>query len=742
MVHLPHLIQDLALILGAAALTTLLFKRLRQPLVLGYLLAGLLVGPNFPLFPTITDGATIRIWAEIGVIILLFNLGLEFSFKKLAQVGGAAGLTGIVEISAMLATGFLVGRGLGWTTLDSVFLGGIVAISSTTIIFRAFDELGVKTQQFTSLVFGILVVEDLVAILLMVILSTVAVSQTVFETEMVVAVLKLVFFLTIWFLGGIFLVPSLLRSASRLMNDETLLIVALGLCLGMVILVTQVGFSPALGAFMMGSILAETLFVERIEHLLKPIRDLFGAIFFVSVGMLIEPAMLVEYAGPILLLVSVVIVGKALFAGVGALLAGQSLRNALQTGMSLTQIGEFSFIIATLGQTLKVTSDFLYPIAVAVSALTTFTTPYLIRAANPLYDWLTGRLSRRTQWLLNRYSAKTQTISGVSDWRLLVRSFFQNLLVNGVVLICIIVLASRVLLPALEDSYPGQWWPRFLTGTLALIVMLPFLWALAFRPVNAPVSARLSEQRNLFRTPLWIMTVSRVLLAVALLLAYVFLFSPLTSRILVLGVLGLVGWMAGRRIPLIYELMERQFLLNLNARQRQQEARPGRNLRPWDAHLSYVEVSPESTVVGKNLAELALREEYGINIVCIERGAITRLVPNRFDQLLPGDKLAVIGTDAQLERLRPLVETPETALPGSVEDSSLQQIQVGESSSLVGQSIRSSSIREHTQGLVVGIERRGERILNPESTFVFLPGDILWLAGNTRLIRAFTKGRT
>ncbi|WP_266363480.1 cation:proton antiporter [Tellurirhabdus rosea] len=739
MTHLPPLIRDLALILGAAALTTLLFKWLRQPVVLGYILAGLLVGPNLPLFPTITDQETIRVWADIGVIVLLFNLGLEFSLKKLAKVGGVASLTGLVEISGMLLLGYLSGQLLGWSLLDSLFLGGIVAISSTTIIFRAFDELGIKTQQFASLVFGLLVVEDLVAILLLVLLSTVAVSHQFFSVEMATAVVKLVFFLVIWFVGGIFLVPSLLGAVRRFMNDETLLVVSLALCLGMVLLVTGAGFSPALGAFMMGSILAETLYVERIEKLLHPIRDLFGAVFFVSVGMLINPTMLVQYAGPIALLTFVVIVGKAFFVTLGALLAGQPLKNSLQTGLSMTQIGEFSFIIATLGLTLKVTAPFLYPIAVAVSALTSFTTPYLIRAALPLYSWLYAQLGKRTQFLLNRYSADAQSLSTTSAWRQFFRSLIQTMLINGVFSVGILMLTWRGLLPFLLRTYGDEGWVRPAVGLLALVALMPFLWALVIKPVKPVPLVPANFHPNAYRGPLRVLSISRVMVGLMLLAVYANLFFSLTALLEILAVLLLLYWGIGKRLPIFYGWVEQRFLLNLHARERNLQARPGGSLRPWDAHLAYVEVAPESPVAGKTLAELALRERHGINIVSIERGRLTKLVPTRQDQLLPGDRLAVIGTDEQLVEFRSSLEVREPLGEHPDPEVSLKRFRVEESFELIGQSIRQSGLRERTQGLVVGIERQGKRYLNPESDWVFQAGDLVWLAGNTRLIRQYIE---
>ena len=395
MSHLPTLIQDLALILVIAGITTLLFKKLKQPLALGYILAGLLVGPNFSLLPTISDMDGVKVWADIGVIFLLFSLGLEFSFKKLAKVGGTAGITGLFEIICMMLLGYISGWLLGWPVMDRIFLGGIIAISSTTIIIRAFDELGVKTKKFASLVYGILVVEDLIAVLLMVLLSTLAVSRESAGAEMLQSVLKLILFLFLWFMTGIFLLPRFLKWTAKLINDETLLIISLGLCFLMVVLATYAGFSAPLGAFITGSALAGTNQAEKIQVLLQPLKSLFGAIFFVSVGLLIDPALLMQYIVPVIILSLVVILGKTVNVTAGALIARQPLQDALPAGMSMAQIGEFSFIIATLGLSLNVTGEYLYPIAVGVSVITTFSTPYMIRLSTPLYNRIANKIENR-----------------------------------------------------------------------------------------------------------------------------------------------------------------------------------------------------------------------------------------------------------------------------------------------------------------------------------------------------------
>ena len=736
MSHLPHLIRDLALILGSAGVTTLLFKRLRQPMVLGYVLCGLLVGPNLAIFPTVTDIEGIKIWAEIGVIFLLFSLGLEFSFKKLASVGASAGITGMFEISCMMAIGYTTGQLMGWPWMDSLFLGGIIAISSTTIIFRAFEELGLKTRQFTSLVMGVLIVEDLVAVLLMVLLSTLAVSKEAAGAEMLLALLKLIFFLSLWFIMGIFLLPTLLRKASRLMSSETLLVVAVGLCLGMVVLADKVGFSAALGAFVMGSILSETVYGEKIEHLVLPVKNLFGAIFFVSVGMLINPQVLWQYIGPVMLLTAIVIAGKLIFVSGGALIAGKPLQQAVQAGSSMTQIGEFSFIIATLGVSLKVTSSYLYPIAVGVSVITTFTTPFMIRLAAPLHNFLKQKLPARWIQSLDRYSAGSQILRGESDWKILFGAYSKLILVNAVIIVALILLSRYYLKPYMQGLLASQTWASILAVLLSLGAMLPFIWALTAKKIqrNAYKSLWLDSKYN--HGPLVTIEVFRNLLAVVLIGVLIGQFFPLwltlTGSLLVMGVVLIIF---NQRLQHFYQRIESRFLHNLNAKQA--ETPRQKLLTPWDAHLSRIRISPSSAFIGRTLQELALRERYGINIAFIERGNRLIYTPARTEKLFPFDEIGVIGTDLQLQKFTALVESENDETEPvdlMAEQISLERIVVDAHNGLKGKSINESRIREQTQGLVVGIERNGERILNPASDTVFEWEDVVWVVGNRERI--------
>lgn len=737
MTHLPPLISDLCLILGVAAIVTLIFKKLRQPLVLGYVVAGLLVGPHTPLLPSVVDAANIQTWSEIGVIFLLFALGLEFSFRKLAKVGGTASVTAVVEAVGMLLLGYFTGRLMGWNTMDSLFLGGILSVSSTTIIIRAFEELGLKTQGFAVLVFGVLVVEDLVAILLMVLLSTVAVSQQFSGTELLFALGKLGFFLVIWFVGGILLIPTFLNKVRKLMNDEMLLVVAIALCLGMVYLAAQAGFSSALGAFIMGSLLAETVMAEKIEHQIKPVKDLFAAVFFVSVGMLIDPKALLEHWVPVLVISAVTIVGKLVTTSAGALLAGQPMKRSIQAGMSLAQIGEFSFIIATLGLSLGVTSSFLYPIAVAVSAVTTFTTPYMISLSGPFAERLIKLVPHRVMQALDRYSQQTERATVVSEWRVLLRAYMVNLILWGTCSLAVILLGSRVLERWFGDGI-GWFDGRLLAGFATLVLLLPFIWAMSFRRIRADAYRHLWLNKRTLRGPLVALEVGRIAAAILVLTVLVArFFQTNVALFAALVFIGISAYIFRRRLQRFYQRVEQRFLLNLTQRETSRE-RP--SLTPWDMHLAEVKLPAGSVAMGRSLQELALRERYGVNIALIERGDRTIPVPARDERLLPGDNLVLIGTDEQLVKVNNELATtlPENGTDElDKEDLRVRKYRIPPRSPLIGRTIRECGIREEGHALVTGIERGEQRIPNPESTVVLQQGDLLWLVGNSSRLQEF-----
>ncbi|TGD58010.1 cation:proton antiporter domain-containing protein [Flavobacterium humi] len=733
--HLYPLISDLGLILMTAGVAVLLFKKIKQPLVLGYLIAGFLAGKHFDFFPSVKDVHSVEVWAEIGIIFLLFSLGLEFSFKKLMKVGGTASITAITQIIIMVIVGYFAGQLMDWGKMNSIFLGVMLSISSTTIILKTFDELGVKSQKFAGNVIGALIVQDIVAILMMVLLSTIAVSQQFSGTELLLSVLKLIFFLTIWFIGGIFFIPTLLKKAKHLLTDEMVLIIAIALCLMMVILASNVGFSPALGAFIMGSIIAETTQAEHIEHLVKPVKDLFGAVFFVSVGMLINPHTLVEYAMPVAILTLVVIFGQSISAAIGALFSGQPLKQSVQTGMSLSQIGEFSFIIATLGSTLHVTSDFLYPIVVAVSAVTTFTTPYMVKLGTPVAIFLEKKLPRKWVKAFEQYSANADAIKTVSTWQKALRSYLMQIVLHSIIIIAIVLLSTKYILPLVEGSTFGH----SMAALITLVLLSPFLWALSFRRIAVEEVTELFQNRK-YRGPIVMLIFFRIALGLFF-IGFILnnFFSPITALIALIASL-IVYFLFPKRLQARYHRIERHFLSNFNEREISRERQTRRDLTPWDGHMATFDIASASNLTGKTLEELHLREKMGINIAFIRRGDIMINIPSRNERLFPGDEICVIGSDTQVKKFKKYLDQNEIEAPEFVAETDivLQHLEL-KNESFIGKSIRQSQIREKTNGLVVGIEREGKRMLNPDSHLILEEGDILWVVGDRKLMAGLFK---
>ncbi len=742
MAHLPDLIRDLGFILITAAFVTLLFKRLHQPVVLGYLIAGFFLGPHFPFFIHVQDTQSVHIWAEIGVIFLLFGLGLEFSFKKLSRVGKSAGITAFIEAIFMLGIGFLCGKAVGWNSIDSLYLGGILSISSTTIIVRAFDELGLKGKKFVSLVFGILIVEDLIAILLLVLLTTVAVSNTLSGSELATATFKLGFFLTIWFLVGIYIIPMILNNIRKLLTPETTVVVSLGLCLLMVIVATNVGFSAPLGAFIMGSILAETREGKNIEHLINPIKDLFSAVFFVSVGMMINPESLYKYADVILLITVITILGKILSTTIGALLSGQSLKTSMYAGMSLAQIGEFSFIIATLGLTLKVTSDFLYPIAVAVSAITTFTTPYLIKNSHTLYEFINNRLPQGFKDQLTHYETTFAHKSEVGVYGLLWRAYGIRILLNVTVVVAIALFTEHVLLNYVfalntqSRDIPG------IGAIISIVLAAPFLWAIIF---GAPAQSSMATTTDAakLRNLLVGVTITRTILGIMLILGLISRFTTMYSSYLIAFLIILITVFIFRSyIEPFYQRIEERFMYNLNEKEREELAlhKTKPVLAPWDAVMTEYIVSPNSVIVGKTLQESELKEKFGVTIALIERGHRKIMAPGRDTMLMSFDQLYLIGTDAELSEAKKVIEAVDYQQEvAELASYGLESFTLSKHSTYIDKSIRDCGLREKIEGLIVGVERDGKRFLNPDSGMILKAGDLLWVVADIKRVNQNLK---
>jgi CPA2 family monovalent cation:H+ antiporter-2 len=738
MSELAPLIRDLALILMCAGLMTLVFKRLKQPLVLGYIVAGFLASPHMPYTPSVMDTADIHTWSDIGVIFLLFALGLEFSFKKLMKVGGTAVIAACTIIFSMILVGMTVGWAFGWKQMDCLYLGGMLAMSSTTIIYKAFDDLGLRTQRFAGLVLSILILEDILAIVLMVMLSTVAVSQNFEGMEMVLSLLKLVFFLILWFVVGIYLIPLFLKRSRRWMSSETLLIVSLALCFGMVVLAAQVGFSPAFGAFIMGSILAETIEAESIAKIVAPVKDLFGAIFFVSVGMMVDPAMIAAYAGPIIAITLAILLGQVVFGTGGVLLAGQPLKVAMQCGFSLTQIGEFAFIIASLGVGLGVTSDFLYPIVVAVSVITTFLTPYMIRLAVPAYEWLEPRLPLGVKRFIEHYTSGSPTVNRENHWRDLLVAIVRIVAIYVVLCISIVFLSFRFLLPLLDKVVPSPW-NQWLGAVLTILCLAPFLRAIVMKKNHSIEFQALWQDSRFNRAPLLSLVVLRVVIAVMFVMTVIEKCFR-TSAALVLGIaLALVCLMVfSRWLKKQSIYMERTFIQNFRFREMHEEftgkKRPEYegHLLSRDLHLSDFTIPSESLWAGLTLRELNFGHKYGVHVASVLRGLRRINIPGANVRLFPGDVIQVIGTDEQLAEFGR--QTDRVAAGAEDEDferreMQLSQIVITAESPFLGRTIRESGLRDKYRCLVVGVEQSDGNLHAPQVSVPFEEGDIVWVVG-------------
>jgi len=723
---LPVFIHDLAVILMAAGITSIVFRWLKQPVVLGYLVAGIFVGPHTTLFPTVTDMENVKLWGEIGVLFVLFSLGLEFSFQRLLRVGGAAAVTAIVQTSMVFFLGMLVALLIGWTHINAVFWGGMMCISSTTIIFKVFEENGLKARHFAQLVMGVLIVEDLVAVLLLVMLSTVAVTREFVGTELIWASGRLGFFLVLWFVIGLFVLPALMRRIRGLLTPETTLIFSAGLCLLMVMIATQAGMSPALGAFVMGSLLAETSEGGRIEKLLHPLRDFFGAVFFVSVGMLFDPEVFVTSWHLILGMSAFLIAAKAVTVFLGATVAGQSIQTSVRAGFSLAQIGEFSFIIGALGLSLKVLSEELYPLVVGVAIVTSFTTPYLIRFSGPAAAWLERAAPRIWLERLNRYQADLQRQQGTRLLPVLISAYAPLMLVNAVLIIATTSLVTHFALPSITSALGEGPEVRAFGVVVTLLACVPFFYGLCFRRAHA----KWREQLAAFPRARWyIVPISAIRFGAGLVLALFVLAQFLSWKTLSGITLVAAGGVAaafygfGERI---YRKLETRFLDHFGTKPDGERAA---KLLPWDQHLSELLVGPDSPLVGMTLGQIGPQESFGVVVAAIERGQRRLLAPRAADQVFPGDRLQVLGSDEGIERIRRLAELTEPPIIDEM-PLTLQSVVLTSDSPVKGRTLRDSDIRGLVDGLVVGVEREGFRQLHPPADLRLEAGDRLWIVGD------------
>ena len=728
----PALFSDLALILITAGITTVIFKWLKQPLVLGYIVAGFLIGHYFSYFPDIHDEESVKTWSEIGMVFLLFAIGLEFSFKKLKKVGGPGAIMVLTELVIMFTSGFLVGKMFGWQKMNCIFLGCMLSISSTSIIVKAFDDLKLKKEKFTADVIGALVVEDLVAVVLMVVLSTISVGNSFDGGELVLSMVKLVFFLIIWFVFGIYLIPSFLRLIRKFMTEETMVIIAVGLCFAMVMLANYAGFSSALGAFVMGSILAETLEADIIHKLVKPIQNLFGAIFFVSVGMLVNPMILVEYTWPVVIIALTVMIVKTLSATFGMLISGRDIHTSLKAGFCFCQIGEFSFIIAALGLSFRVIDDYLYPIIVTVSIVTTFFTPYIMRLANPLYKWLNPKIPESWKQTMTNYSEGFKVSEDKTlTFKTFVINQLKNMVIYGCIIFAITLIAFSAIGPFFVKNINGIWGD--MTATLITLTLVsPFIWAMAFKYNISLTNKRLISKTAFESHVIWIIFIIRYLVAIVVIMMIIRHYIPLN----ILATLGIA--LAGslilafsNGIMKFYDRIERRFMDNLNKRQKQASFVIPEVLQQ-NFHLERVVVSPLSQVVGKQLKDTVFRSKFKVSVVCIERGKNCYDLPDKDIMFYPYDKVTLVGNDDNINLVKPILEVEDNELIREREEHnmSLHSVKLSEKSPICHVSLLNSMFKDKYDAMVIAIQRGNDFILSPSAATVFNNEDIVWFVSS------------
>lgn len=744
MSELPSLVKDLALILVVAGIVTLVFKRLKQPLVLGYIVAGFLVSPHMPYLMSVVDKADIQTWADIGVIFLLFSLGLDFSVKKILRTGAAPVIAACTIIFCMMALGVIVGYSFGWKEMDCIFLGGMLAMSSTTIIYKAFSDMGLTQKGFASTVMSVLILEDILAIVMMVMLSTLASGASPDGVQVVGSILKIGFFLVLWFVVGLFVIPLFLRSVRKILNNETLLVVALGLCCLMAVVSTQVGFSAAFGAFVMGSILAETVEADKIIRLVDPVKNLFGAVFFVSVGMLVNPKILAGYAVPILLLVLAILAGQAVFGTLGYLLGGQTLKNAMRCGFSMAQVGEFAFIIASLGLSLHVISDFLYPVVVAVSVITTFLTPYMIRAAEPCYDIVIRFLPKR--WVRRLTHIQTGALPGNtaadSLWKVLARKMLLNTLVYGILSSAVIAIMFSTVLPVcriFSVEWTGSHWAgNAVCGFLTVAFVSPFLRSIVMKQNHAEAFKALWTGRRINRLPLIATILARVVIAVSFIFYICNYLTRFQNALMIAIAVGiLVLMILSRRLKKRSITLERLFIQNLRSRdikaQLQGKKKPlfADHLIDRDIHIANLELPDDSLWAGRTLRSLQLRNRFGVHVSSILRGSHRMNIPNGNTILFPGDKLQAIGDDEQLTLFSHVMKAELQPEDTDIEkhEMKLRCFTVSKTSPFIGKTLRDSGIRDKYNCMVVGVDEGQKNLTLITPSRCLQAGDMLWVVG-------------
>ena len=747
MASLPELVKDLALILIVASIVTLIFKKLRQPLVLGYIVAGFIVSPHMPLTMSVLDKENIHTWADIGVMFLLFSLGLDFSIKKILKMGISPFISAIIIVFSMMMLGMGVGNAFSWSKMDCIFLGGMMAMSSTTIIYKAFDDMGLRQQRFAGLVMSVLILEDILAIVMMVMLSAIASGNNPDGEQMLGSLFKIGFFLILWFVVGLFAIPTFLRHTRKLMSSETMLIVALGLCCAMAWVSSSVGFSSAFGAFVMGSILAETIEADKIIRLVEPVKNLFGAIFFVSVGMLVDPNILISYALPIAILVIAILAGQGIFGTLGFMLSGQPLKTAMRCGFSMAQIGEFAFIIASLGLSLGVISEFLYPVVVAVSVITTFLTPYMIRAAEPAYTILEKRLPKRWIRRLNHLGAEHHASPDEQSlWKRLLRKMMLNTLIYAILILAITAVMLSFFLPFARHLLP-HWWANGACGVLTLLLIAPFMRALVMKNNHSDEFRALWIENRMNRLPLTFTVLARIAIAVAFLFYICNYLARFANAIVITLALTAIALMIlSRGLKQRSIRLERLFIKNLNSREIQAEVTGKRkprfegHLLDRDIHISEFTVPENSSWAGQSLGQIEFRNRFGVHVSSILRGYQRLNIPGGDCIIFPGDQLQVIGNDEQLTQFGLTLDFETIPEDEHIEEREmkLQKFVISSKSKLIGTDLQNSGIRDQYNCMVVGIEEGQKHLTIVNPSHVFQAGDIVWMVGEKESLAAVT----
>lgn len=746
--HIPTLISDLAVMMLTAGIITIVFKRIKQPLILGYILAGFLISPYFPLFTTVTDTQSIHTWSEIGIIFLMFHLGLEFNLHKLASVGSTAIITTAVGVAGMLGIGYATGMLLGFGATNSICLGGMLAMSSTTIIIKVFDELKIKGK-YTELVFGTLVIQDIVGIFMMVILSTLSARKNISGLEVMGSLLLMVLYLIIWLIFGIYLIPTFFNKTIKLMNDEMLLVVSIGICFGMVLLADWLGFSTALGAFLSGSLLAGTVHVERVETLTKGVKDLFGAVFFISVGMMVEPGMIVKYILPIAVITIVTLVGKLLCNCAGMLVSGQTLPNALSGGFALAQIGEFAFIIASFGIGLGVIDDYIYPIVVAVSVITTFTTPFCIKAAPHCVACLDHVLPEKVKTNLSRYTSDTQAEAEKdNDWEAFLKKYFLRMSVYGGIMLIAALAGTFKFQPFLED-YISPLGSKIAVCVMIYIVMGIFLGPLFNFHNNYFTTLWLKKAS--FHLPLLALNLVKlvVVTAIAVLPLHSFFGSGI-GGVAILLVVVLTIFSRKTILASWYLQLETTFLRNFNERLIRNEEAEGRQQKWLDQDLCIISfIAPEGAeYLDKRIEDLSWGANYNVYAVKIRHEGKYILLPDGKVSIKPMDKVYVVGEEKALlnfyrltglvqnKPIRTLKKFMESAYPKVEHALAVSPIKVRGDENFANKPIKQGHLRESTKCMILGIQKDGYPIIMPDANMLISKGDILWVMGSNNNVGA------